>query len=38
MDVQGPFWKVEYVDVGAGYFWSDNFSGWTMGVETSFAF
>jgi hypothetical protein len=38
MDVQGLFWKLEYVGVGAGYFWSDNFSGWTVGAEISFAF
>jgi hypothetical protein len=34
----GDFWKVEYVGIGAGYFWADNFSGWTIGAEISFAF
>jgi hypothetical protein len=38
VDVQGLFWHVEYVGVGAGYFWSDKFSGWSAGVEISFAF
>jgi hypothetical protein len=38
MDIQGLFWKVEYVGIGAGYFWADNFSGWTIGAEISFAF
>lgn len=38
MDVQGLLWKLEYVGIGAGYFWSDNFSGWTIGAELSFAF
>jgi hypothetical protein len=38
MDVQGLFWKLEYVGIGAGYFWSDRFSGWTIGAEISFAF
>jgi hypothetical protein len=38
MDVQGLFWKLEYVGVGAGYFGSDNFPGWTVGAETRFAF
>ena len=38
MDVQGLLWKLEYVGVGAGYFWSDRFSGWTIGAEISFAF
>ena len=38
MDIQGLLWHVEYVGVGAGYFWSDKFSGWTLGAEISFAF
>ena len=38
MDVQGLLWKLEYVGIGAGYFWSDRFSGWTIGAEISFAF
>ena len=38
MDVQGLFWKPEYMGVNAGYFWTDNFSGRTLGAEVSFAF
>jgi hypothetical protein len=38
MDVQGLLWKLEYIGLGAGYFWSDKFSGWTIGAEVSFAF
>jgi Solitary outer membrane autotransporter beta-barrel domain len=38
IDVQGLLWKLEYVGVGAGYFWSETFSGWTIGAEISFAF
>jgi Solitary outer membrane autotransporter beta-barrel domain len=38
MDVQGLLWKLEYIGIGAGYFWSDRFSGWTIGAELSFAF
>jgi hypothetical protein len=38
MDIQGLLWHVEYVGVGAGYFWADKFSGWTLGAEISFAF
>ena len=38
MDIQGLLWHVEYVGVGAGYFWSDKFSGWSVGAEISFAF
>jgi solitary outer membrane autotransporter-like beta-barrel protein len=38
MDVQGLLWKLEYIGLGAGYFWSDRFSGWTIGAEVSFAF
>ena len=38
MDIQGLLWHVEYVGLGAGYFWADKFSGWTVGAEISFAF
>jgi hypothetical protein len=38
MDVQGLLWHLEYLGLGAGYFWSDKFSGWTIGAEISFAF
>ena len=38
MDVQGLLWHLEYFGLGAGYFWSDKFSGWTIGAEISFAF
>jgi hypothetical protein len=35
MDVEGLFWKVEYVGLGARYFWGDKFSGVSYGVELS---
>jgi hypothetical protein len=38
MDVQKLLWKLEYIGIGAGYFWSDKFSGWTLGAEVSFSF
>jgi hypothetical protein len=38
MDVQGLFWKLATLGIGAGYFWSDKFSGWTIGAEIGFAF
>jgi hypothetical protein len=38
MDVQKLLWKLEYIGIGAGYFWSDTFSGWTLGAEVSFTF
>jgi hypothetical protein len=38
MDIQGLLWHVEYVGIGAGYFWNDKFSGWSIGAEISFAF
>ena len=37
MDVRGLLWKLEYIGMGAGYFWSDRFSGWTIGAEVSLA-
>jgi hypothetical protein len=38
MDVQKLLWKLEYIAIGAGYFWSDTFSGWTVGAEVRFTF
>jgi hypothetical protein len=38
IDLQGLLWKLEYIGIGAGYFWVDRFSGWTIGAEVSFAF
>ena len=38
IDIQGLLWHVEYLGVGAGYFWNDKFSGWSVGAEISFAF
>jgi hypothetical protein len=38
VDVQGLLWHLEYIGLGAGYFWADKFSGWTLGAEISFAF
>jgi hypothetical protein len=38
VDVQGLLWKVEYIGVGARYFWGDKFSGVSYGFETSLKF
>jgi len=38
IDVQGLLWHLEYIGIGAGYFWADKFSGWTLGAEISFSF
>jgi hypothetical protein len=38
VDLVGLLWKLEYLGIGATYFFSDNFSGWSYGVEVAFKF
>jgi hypothetical protein len=38
VDLVGLLWKLEYLGIGASYFFSDSFSGWSYGVEVSFKF
>jgi hypothetical protein len=38
VDLVGLLWKLEYLGIGASYFFSDNFSGWSYGAEVSFKF
>ena len=38
VDLVGLLWKPEYLGIGASYFLSANFSGWSYGAEVSFKF
>jgi hypothetical protein len=38
VDLVGLLWKLEYLGIGASYFFSDNFSGWSYGAEVAFKF
>jgi hypothetical protein len=38
MDFLGELWKVRWLGLGASYFWGDNFSGWSMGVDLRLQF
>ena len=33
VDLLGVLWGVEWIGVGGSYFWSDHFSGWSVGVD-----
>lgn len=35
LDVLGKLWKAETVGLGGGYFWSNNFNGFSVGLEAS---
>jgi hypothetical protein len=38
VDLLGVLWKVEWIGIGGGYFWNENFSGWTVGVDIRMKF
>jgi hypothetical protein len=38
LDFLGKLWKLRWVGVGASYFWSDQFSGWSAGLDVQFQF
>jgi len=38
LDLLGKLWKVRWLGVGASYFFSDNFSGWSAGLDLRFKF
>jgi hypothetical protein len=38
LDFLGELWKVKWLGIGASYFWSDNFDGWSVGVDANFRF
>ena len=38
LDLLGVLWKVEWLGIGAGYFWNDRFSGWSIGADIRMKF
>jgi hypothetical protein len=38
VDLVGALWKVEWIGLGGSYFWSDNFSGWSIGIDIRLKF
>ncbi len=38
VDLLGVLWKVEWLGIGGGYFWGENFSGWTIGGDVRMKF
>ena len=37
-DPKGRLWKVTRLGLAGSYFWSDSFSGWTLGIDWAVAF
>ena len=38
LELLGKLWKVRWLGLGASYFFSDNFSGWSAGLDLRFKF
>ena len=38
LDPQGRLWKVTRIGLAGSYFWSESFSGWTLGIDWVVAF
>jgi hypothetical protein len=38
IDLLGALWGVEWIGIGGSYFWSDHFSGWSVGVDIRLRF
>jgi hypothetical protein len=38
VDLLGALWKVEWLGIGGGYFWGEDFSGWTIGADIRMKF
>ena len=38
LDFLGKLWKVKWLGVGASYFWGQNFSGWSAGMDLRLKF
>jgi hypothetical protein len=38
VDLIGVIWKVEWLGVGATYFWGEHFSGWSIGADIRLKF
>ena len=38
LDFLGKLWKVKWIGLGASYFWGQDFSGWSAGLDLRFQF
>ena len=38
VDLVGVIWKVEWLGIGASYFWGEHFSGWSVGADIRLKF
>ena len=38
LDYLGKLWKVRWIGIGGSYFWSNNFNGWSVGLDIRFRF
>jgi len=38
LDFLNKLWKVKWLGVGGSYFWGDQFTGWSVGVDAAFKF
>jgi hypothetical protein len=38
LDFLGELWKVQWIGIGASYFWGNNFDGWSIGADVAFRF
>jgi len=38
LDVTGRLWKLKWIGIGGSYLWSDEFSGYSIGVDTRWNF
>jgi hypothetical protein len=38
LDPKGRPWKLTRIGLAGSYFWSDSFSGWTLGIDRAVVF
>jgi hypothetical protein len=38
LDFLNKLWRVKWLGVGGSYFWGDQFTGWSVGVDVAFKF
>jgi hypothetical protein len=38
LDFLGKLWKVKWLGIGGSYFWGEDFTGWSVGMDVAFKF
>jgi Solitary outer membrane autotransporter beta-barrel domain len=38
LDFLGELWKVQWIGIGASYYWGNDFTGWSVGADVAFRF